>query len=91
MHYYLSWRKGFPFLDKIYSTMDLGSFVVAYKFVCKYYYNECVSNSHICHSKLHCDLRQQASHLARKLNHLIEIVFPYFLCYEMLRYVFCVN
>ena len=62
IHYYLSSKKGFPFSDKIYSTKDLGPFAVVYRFVCKYYYNKCVSNSHICHSKLHCDLCQQASH-----------------------------
>ena len=64
--YYLSWKKGFSFSDKIYSTKDLGLFAVVYRFACKYYYNECVPDSHLCHGKLHCDLLEQPSHILRK-------------------------
>ena len=49
-----------------YSTKDLGTFAVVYRFVCKYYCNECVPNSHICHNKSNCDLWQQASHILCK-------------------------
>ena len=65
-HHYLSLKKGFPFSEEIYSTKDLGPFVIVCKFVCKYYYDKCVSNSHICHSKLHCNLWQQFSHILGK-------------------------
>ena len=33
IHYHLSWKKGFPFSDKIYSTKDVGPFAVVYRFV----------------------------------------------------------
>ena len=60
-HFYTPWKR-----CRIYSAKDFGPFPVVYKFVCKYYYNKCVSNGHICHSNLHCDLWQQASHIFGK-------------------------
>ena len=66
IHYYLSCKKGFLFTDKIYSTKDLGPFAVVCKIVFIYYYNKYASNSHTCHSKLYCDLWQQASHILGK-------------------------
>ena len=66
INFYLSWKQGFPFSEKIYSTNDLCPFADVYRFFCNYHYNKYVFKSHVCHSKLHFDLWQQASHILGK-------------------------
>ena len=59
-------EKGISFFRQDLQHQRLGPFVIVCKFVCKYYYEKCVSSSHICHSKLHCNLWQQSSHILGK-------------------------
>ena len=86
IHYHLSWKKGFPFPDStvprtwVLLQLFIGLFanIIAMNVSPTVTYvttNRIV----ICGNKL-------LTYFARKLNHLVETVFPYFLCQQM----FCV-